>query len=162
MTRTFWKSNPPAWPADATSTPSALRKIVYGDLRNPMASGSRLQNPLQKRASKAAKSATKKAAALKSRSREKATLDGARPGKLPLHFQPQLATLAKSARAGDQWLHEVKFDGYRMLCRIDKGRVKLFTRNDLDWTKKLPGLVEAMRVASAASSAGWRSGGDGR
>ena len=39
---------------------------------------------------------------------------------------------------GDEWLHELKFDGYRILLRIERGRVKLLTRNGKDWTARFP------------------------
>ena len=47
---------------------------------------------------------------------------GARRAKLPAFVRPQLATLVDSVPQGDEWLHEIKFDGYRILCRIDEGR----------------------------------------
>lgn len=47
---------------------------------------------------------------------------------------PQLATLVATAPAGPEWLHEVKFDGFRILCRIEPGQVTLFTRTGQDWT----------------------------
>ena len=77
---------------------------------------------------------------------------GARKGALPDFVSPQLATLVKEAPAGDEWLHELKFDGYRLLCRVHRGQVRLMTRNQKDWTDKFPGLVKALqslRVQSA-------------
>ena len=57
-----------------------------------------------------------------------------------------LATLAKSPPAGDRWLHEIKFDGYRLQARIEDGRVTLWTRRGLDWTGKFgQGVVDAFR-----------------
>ena len=57
-----------------------------------------------------------------------------------------LATLAKSPPAGDRWLHEIKFDGYRLEARIEDGRVTLWTRSGLDWTEKFgDGVVDALR-----------------
>ena len=50
------------------------------------------------------------------------TLPGARKAKLPDFIPPELATLVKEPPSGDRWLHELKFDGYRMLCRIDRDR----------------------------------------
>src|SRR5439155_12112506 len=47
---------------------------------------------------------------------------------------PQLATLATEPPAGDEWLHEIKYDGYRLLARIERGDVRLPTRKGLDWT----------------------------
>jgi bifunctional non-homologous end joining protein LigD len=55
---------------------------------------------------------------------------------LPAFIEPSLATLRATPAAGDSWLHEVKFDGYRMQARIDKGKVRLLTRTGLDWTKR--------------------------
>ncbi len=63
--------------------------------------------------------------------------------KLPAKFSPQLATLADRPPDGDDWLHEVKFDGYRMLVHISGGVVRLLTRNGLDWTQKFPSIVRA-------------------
>src|SRR5436305_12926736 len=54
---------------------------------------------------------------------------GARKAKLPGFVSPQLATLVKEPPSGDEWLLELKFDGYRMLCRIDRGRVTVWSRN---------------------------------
>ncbi|CAA2101163.1 DNA ligase D [Variovorax paradoxus] len=76
---------------------------------------------------------------------------------LPDALQPQLATLATAppAEAGD-WLYELKFDGYRLLARIDKGKVRCFTRNGHDWTAKLPALAEAL--ARLPAGAAWLDG----
>ena len=65
---------------------------------------------------------------------------------LPATLEPQLATLASSPPSSPgEWLYELKFDGYRLLARIDgKGKVRCFTRNGHDWSAKLPKLVEAL------------------
>ena len=52
----------------------------------------------------------------------------------PRWIEPQLSKLATSAPSGPQWVHEIKFDGYRMAARIEKGKVNLLTRYGLDWT----------------------------
>lgn len=62
---------------------------------------------------------------------------------LPAALSPQLATLADHPPAGDDWLHEVKFDGYRMLVFIANKQVRLLTRNGKDWTRKFPTIVRA-------------------
>ena len=67
---------------------------------------------------------------------------GARKSKLPAFVRPQLATLVDSVPQGDEWLHEIKFDGYRILCRIDNKRAKFLTREGQDWTGRFSGLVE--------------------
>lgn len=62
---------------------------------------------------------------------------------LPDIVRPQLATLVDRPPVGPNWSYEIKFDGYRMLCRIDNGVVTLFTRNGHDWTGRMPALAEA-------------------
>lgn len=64
--------------------------------------------------------------------------------RLPLTLAPQLATLVDRPPPGD-WIYELKFDGYRLLARIDGGEVRLFTRNGHDWTSKLRSLAQAVR-----------------
>jgi hypothetical protein len=54
----------------------------------------------------------------------------------PQWIRPQLTRLVDAAPDGDQWLHEIKFDGYRMNARLDHGGVRLLTRTGLDWTHK--------------------------
>ncbi|UVC08116.1 DNA ligase D [Rhizobium sp. TH2] len=54
----------------------------------------------------------------------------------PDFLEPQLATLSAKPPIGKRWIHEVKFDGYRLIARIEAGRVKLLTRSGLDWTKR--------------------------
>jgi ATP-dependent DNA ligase len=53
-----------------------------------------------------------------------------------LPTKPQLAALVETPPEGDDWLHEIKFDGYRMHARLDHGRVRLLTRTGFDWTPK--------------------------
>jgi len=60
-------------------------------------------------------------------------------------FSPQLAVLVDKAPQGDKWLHEVKFDGYRLLAYFINGQLKLITRNGHDWTHKLQPIVEAFK-----------------
>lgn len=79
-------------------------------------------------------------------------LPGARKTALPGFLAPQLATLVKEAPAGDQWVHELKFDGYRMICRIARGKVQFWSRNGKDWTTKFPNLVEAMKSLPAKTA----------
>src|SRR5262249_10589200 len=78
-------------------------------------------------------------------------LHGARRGPLPARLQPQLATLVKEAPAGHEWLSEIKFDGYRMIARVDSRQVTLSSRNQLDWTARLEHLVKAVRGLGLAS-----------
>ena len=59
--------------------------------------------------------------------------------------EPELATLVEKPPEGDDWLHEIKFDGYRVLCRIDGPDVRLITRRAKDWTESFPTLARAAR-----------------
>ena len=56
------------------------------------------------------------------------------PSTLPEWVRPQLTELIDTAPEGPDWLHEIKFDGYRMHARLDHGVIKLLTRTGLDWT----------------------------
>ena len=80
------------------------------------------------------------------------SLEGALKSALPEFIAPQLATLVKAAPSGDDWLHELKFDGYRMLCRIDHGKVRFYSRNRIDWTARFPGLAQAMKSLPAKTA----------
>ena len=72
-----------------------------------------------------------------------ADLPRARKAAFPRDLAPQLATLAREIPAGEGWLHEIKFDGYRLLAHVKNHRVKLVTRGGKDWTRKFPRLAEA-------------------
>jgi bifunctional non-homologous end joining protein LigD len=61
-------------------------------------------------------------------------------------YRPQLATLVKTAPEGDDWLHEIKYDGYRIGCRIQQSRIALYSRNGKDWTAAFPEIVDAARA----------------
>ena len=71
---------------------------------------------------------------------------------MPEFFSPQLATLVSEPPAGDEWLHELKFDGYRMLYHLSRGKERFLSRNGKDWTEKFPGLLEALKKFPAASA----------
>ncbi|BCP51558.1 ATP-dependent DNA ligase [Kaistia sp. 32K] len=92
------------------------------------------------------KSARKKAASRAAKAEETpepppplpdpATLPGAKKARMLNFVEPALATLADTPPAGARWIHEIKFDGYRLQAHVAAGRVKLLTRTGLDWTKK--------------------------
>ena len=64
---------------------------------------------------------------------------------LPQWIRPQLTELVVEAPEGDQWLHEIKYDGYRMHARLDRGAVKLLTRTGLD----LPEILSRISPSGA-------------
>ncbi len=77
---------------------------------------------------------------------------GAKKARLPATLSPQLATLVDACPSGDRWLHEVKYDGYRMVCRVDRGEVGIYSRNGKDWTAVLGAVaaaVKRLRIRSA-------------
>jgi bifunctional non-homologous end joining protein LigD len=61
-------------------------------------------------------------------------------------YVPQLATLVKAPPAGDRWVHEIKYDGYRIGCLIDRKGVRLISRNGNDWTHVFPSIADAART----------------
>jgi bifunctional non-homologous end joining protein LigD len=65
-----------------------------------------------------------------------AKLKGAKKAPLPRFVEPTLATLTSKPPSGVRWIHEIKFDGYRLQARIEAGGVQLLTRSGLDWTSK--------------------------
>ena len=71
---------------------------------------------------------------------------------LPRFVSPSLATLSDKAPDGDNWVHEIKFDGYRIQAQLDRGKVKLFTRKGLDWTEKFPTIAAAISKLRAKSA----------
>ncbi len=82
-------------------------------------------------------------------------LANAKKAALPAKLAPQLATLAKAAPAGD-WIVETKFDGYRVMARIDKGQTQLITRGGHDWTRKMKALAKAIDALGIESA--WLDG----
>ena len=69
----------------------------------------------------------------------------AEKSEMPVFIKPQLATLKSMAPKGKQWLHEIKFDGYRVQVHLSRGKKKVYTRNGLDWTKRFSLIVGATR-----------------
>ncbi|MGH8424207.1 MAG: DNA polymerase ligase N-terminal domain-containing protein, partial [Pseudomonas fluorescens] len=103
----------------------------------------------------AAKPKAIKKPAIPARKEKSASLTGARKAKLPELLKPELATLVEKAPGGE-WSYEIKFDGYRIMARIDHDEVKLFTRNGHDWTHKLPRQTEALAALGLESA--WLDG----
>jgi bifunctional non-homologous end joining protein LigD len=75
---------------------------------------------------------------------------------LPAGIEPELATLLTEVPAGDDWVYEVKFDGYRLLARIENGEARIFTRNGHDWTAKFSAI--ARDLARLPLQSAWLDG----
>jgi bifunctional non-homologous end joining protein LigD len=69
---------------------------------------------------------------------------GAKTAPMPARVPLALATLVESVPLGDAWVHEIKFDGYRLIARIERGRARLVTRGEQDWTHRFPDLARAL------------------
>jgi len=72
-----------------------------------------------------------------------AKLSGAKGAPMPGFIEPCLATLRDKVPSGDQWLHEIKFDGYRVQLHKHENDIRLFTRRGFDWTKRFQSLADA-------------------
>jgi bifunctional non-homologous end joining protein LigD len=115
------------WTPDEHAT-----SITTGRTMDEIATGAKSRQVFRKKAP------VRKSAA-KTMARKQAT-----SRKLPTFVPPQLATLAQEAPQGDNWLHEVKYDGYRLLAAVDGEAVRLYTRSGLDWTEKFGAIAQAL------------------
>lgn len=98
----------------------------------------------------------RKQAELPDASLDPSQLSNARKAPLPLSMTPQLATLTEEVPASGEWLYEIKFDGYRVLARVDGGEVTLFTRDGKDWTARLDRQAQA--IAGLGMQSAWLDG----
>src|SRR5438105_6359394 len=69
---------------------------------------------------------------------------------MPGFIRPQLATLKSKAPKGEQWLHEIKYDGYRVQVHVNSGGKGVYTRNGLDWTKRFSTIAGALDIPGQA------------
>jgi len=74
------------------------------------------------------------------------------PTSPPTWIKPQLAKLVEKAPDGPDWLHEIKFDGYRMHARLDASRAQILTRRGNDWTDKYPTIAKSIAVMPAQNA----------
>jgi bifunctional non-homologous end joining protein LigD len=87
---------------------------------------------------------------------ESTALVGAVKAKLPSKLAPQKATLVKGLPPPGDWIYEIKFDGYRLMARIEEGQVRLITSGGHDWTHKMEPL--AREIESLGLDSGWLDG----
>jgi bifunctional non-homologous end joining protein LigD len=118
------------------------KKMAGKKMAGKKMAGKKAARKSAKPKSRAAGKAAKKRAQKKSNLLP-AEVTGAVNAPLPKDVEVELATLESHAPQGQQWLHEIKFDGYRLLARIDRGHVKLITRRHQDWTHRYPSVAEA-------------------
>ncbi|HEY0133812.1 MAG TPA: DNA ligase D [Nannocystis sp.] len=136
----------------ATTTKKAAAKKVTKATTTKKAAAKK--TAAKKVAKATGKASAKKAAKRISRAAEepappvRATPPRGRLGEshLPEKIAPELATLVEAVPPGPEWLHEVKYDGYRLVARIDGDHVALLTRGGEDWSAKFPWLVAALKT----------------
>lgn len=98
--------------------------------------------PAKKPASKPGKAAASLAAGV----------PGARKAAFPAPFTPEMATLVDEVPPGDEWIHEIKYDGYRLLVMLRDGDARLITRNGKDWTDRFPDAARALSALPVKSA----------
>jgi bifunctional non-homologous end joining protein LigD len=76
---------------------------------------------------------------------EISTIHGARKGLLPTFLEPSLASPCDRPPSGSKWVHEIKYDGYRIQTRIDGKNIVLLTRKNLDWTDRFTSIGAALK-----------------
>ncbi|MFZ5890660.1 MAG: DNA ligase D [Myxococcota bacterium] len=138
------KANTSAKASTATKASAAAKKVATG-ARGKATRG-------QSRAQPAASNDDEQPAEKLPTKAELRELPGAVAGKAGAIQELQLATLVDSAPEGSDWLHEIKFDGYRVLARVEKGNVTLLSRNGNDWTERMPALANALANFAAKSA----------
>ena len=79
-------------------------------------------------------------------------LSGAHAGLLPAFLEPSLASMCEKPPSGPKWIHEIKYDGYRMQARIDGPTIRLLTRKMLDWTERFPSIADALKALTLGSA----------
>ncbi|ARP94119.1 DNA ligase D [Bordetella genomosp. 13] len=112
-------------------------------------SSARSEAPTQAKTS----SRTTSASQAKSSARTKAR---ARRSDFPAELSPQLATLVDQPPRGEGWSYELKYDGYRILCRLEGGKARLLSRTGKDWTRRMAPLARALEALDLPD--GWLDG----
>ena len=130
--------------------------LTKGKTKSKAAAAKRAPKPVARARTaspKRAKAAARAAAAKKGDKKTEPAPRGKRTAaRLPDFVPPALATLHATAPSGPNWLHEIKFDGYRIEARLDGGKVQLFTRNRQDWTHRFAPIAEAVAKLPAKTA----------
>lgn len=127
--------------ASSVKTSRSMEEIAEG---GTAWKNGKAQKTAKKSSAKALKPAARKKAAKKPRK-------GAGLDRLAaLYPEVQLATLVDGLPTGKEWIHEIKFDGYRLLCFVSGGKARLISRNGKDWTDKFPTIVQGLEALEIA------------
>lgn len=151
LVRTHTPARQPQWllfkERDDFAGPREADDLLEDVTPPPGARPARRKRAPAKASARAASHAGQKAAPRERWAHRAARLDGARAtSKHPGFRAPQLAKLQQEVPAGDDWLHEAKWDGYRLIAEIRRGRVRLWSRNEREWTGKAPEIVGALEA----------------
>jgi bifunctional non-homologous end joining protein LigD len=142
-----WDSHAPAAQALIRDGKPSRSKAKAADTA---ASSKSAAKPSRSTAKSAKSAASASAAASKSAAKKRAdspapSIPGARKAAFPAKaFTPEMATLVDEVPADGEWIHEIKYDGYRLLVLLRKGGVRLITRNGKDWTDRFPDAARAL------------------
>ena len=139
-----WNSNRPEKPAK--QAPASRSRLTASPVRAPRVSSPRQGRGRRARASSGTQSRSEKEPD-GAPSHRAPLLQGVPLEKIPSFIAPELAISVAEPPSGDDWLHELKLDGYRIQIHIDEAgarrRARLFTRKGLDWTHRMPAVAEA-------------------
>jgi len=154
-----WHSNRNAEKASSASQPQsqrAFREELRAAAKPPAKAKNKALRPGATKTKPRAKTSTRPAVAAVVRKRSdpppRGSKKGTENGRLPQFVPPSLATLHNAAPSGPDWIHEIKFDGYRIEARLDRGKVQLLTRKALDWTRRFERIAEAVAALPAATA----------
>ncbi|HJQ98756.1 MAG TPA: DNA ligase D, partial [Candidatus Polarisedimenticolaceae bacterium] len=123
------------------------RQLIEGDEDGEASDGRRKGASKKEAAGAGAKPVMKRRASSRSGKAsafDPSSLEGARRGSLPVRIEAERATLVSAVPEGDGWIHEIKFDGYRILARVSDGKVRLTSRSGNDWTARFAGVADAV------------------
>ncbi|MBI3862338.1 MAG: hypothetical protein HY290_10630 [Planctomycetia bacterium] len=136
---------------DSAATGRSLEEIAAGKAATRKKQSARPAGAVKRRSTGSNRAPRRKSAGRNAPRRRKKTAShqapraaGHRRQPLPEYPRAQLATLVDQPPGGKEWLHECKFDGYRMLCRRDGDHVEFISRNGNDWTERMHSLVPAV------------------
>ncbi len=137
----------------ARGDPSKIRsKVKAAAVWNAVARSARAPAPAAAMAGPAATSAPTTAAKARPAGQSKRRAKAAGTDPLPDFLAPELAELTAAPPDSASFIHEIKFDGYRLQARLDHGAVTLKTRSGLDWTARFPSIAEAVAGLSAETA----------
>jgi bifunctional non-homologous end joining protein LigD len=134
----------PVWHSNRSVKENVKAGATRGSAPAPSRRTKSARSPRRAAASKKTTESKKPTVKSKAKAKAKSKEPAARGAALPDFVPPCLATLSDTAPDDPGWIHEIKFDGYRIQARLDHGDVELKTRKALDWTAKFPTIASAI------------------